>query len=174
MTAHAHAPIILVDTDALIDMTPWDHLAKARDWEGFFSHLPEAGVHNAALIDRLTDAARDGCWITYTSRWWTEHRDEVRAWLAAHETPRGALYLRPSPRIDPARLAYNHTRFIAQRGGGVRPVFVIHADTAVAAALRKRGIAALGVDQVPMDAERFRAMLTHARKVPNTKPKEEG
>lgn len=166
--------IILVDTDTLIDMTPWDHLAKARDWEGFFSHLPEAGVRDAALIDRLTDAASEGAWIAYTSRWWTEHRDEVRAWLAEHGAPRGALYLRPSPRIDPARLAYNHARFIATRGKGVRPVFVIHADTAVAAALRKKGVAALGAAQMPTTVGKFRDILQHARKVPNTKPKTEG
>ncbi|WP_459952880.1 hypothetical protein, partial [Mycobacterium avium] len=59
---------------------------------------------------------------------------------------------------------------IAKKAHHRRPVFVIHNDVEIAAKLRKRGIAALGAAQMPTTVGKFRDILQHARKVPNTKP----
>lgn len=164
-------PIIMVDTDVLIDMTPWDHVAKAKDWEEFFSHIPEAKLRNGELLPLLELAKSSGAWLSYSSRVWNGHRGAVRGWMETNKAPRGSLYMRTVVHMPPATVAFNHARLIATRGLGERPVFMIHNDEEIAAKLRRRGIAALGVGQIPTTEAGFMAILKHARKIANTKPK---
>ncbi|GAB4700694.1 hypothetical protein MOKP118_41850 [Mycobacterium avium subsp. hominissuis] len=170
MSTASLMPILLVDTDALSDMSPWESLAEAREWSEFFSHIPDAKPRDNALSDLLDLAKNDGCWVAYTSRWGTENRQALWEWLRAHDLPTGSVYMRTTPKMDPTGLAHLHVRVIAKKAHHRRPVFVIHNDVEIAAKLRKRGIAALGAAQMPTTVGKFRDILQHARKVPNTKP----
>lgn len=163
-------PIIVVDTDALADLSPWEPLAKSREWDEFFSHIPDAAPRDNMLLDLLELAKDDGCWVTYHSRWDSKHRQSVWEWLRANSFPTGTIYLRPHANVSPVNLAHEHVQRIAKKALGNRPVLVIHNDPNIAAALRKKGVAALGVDQTPQTVKGFRELLTHARLVANTKP----
>lgn len=175
MSTRDTMPILLVDTDALADMSPWEELALAREWVEFFSHIPEAKPRDNDLLDMLELAKSDGCWVSYTSRWGTEHRPAVRDWLQVNGFPRGMLYTRDHIKMHPTAVAHVHARLITAKTRGHRPVFVIHNDPKVAAELRERGVTALSADQVPTTVKEFRAILQHARFVPfKPKPKKEG
>lgn len=165
-------PIVLVDVDALVDLSPWEHLAQERQWEDFFSHIPQAQARDNDIPALLELAKTDGCWIGYTCRWRPDYRDDVYTWMDAHDLPRGALYMRSTEKMDASGLVIRHARFIAKKTENRRPVFIIHNDNDVAATLRKKGLAALGASQIPQTVKEFRAILQHARMVPTTpKPK---
>lgn len=173
MRAQVNLPILLVDTDALADMSPWEGLAEGRAWEEFFSHIPDAKPRDNALLDLIELAKSDGCWVAYTSRWSSEHRQVIHTWLRDNGFPKASLYTRDHMRLNPVSLAHIHAKLVSAKAKGARPVFVIHNDVNIAAALRKRGVAALGVDQVPTEVKAFRAVLGHARSVPAMKTKED-
>lgn len=165
-----HMPIVVVDTDAICDLTPWEPLAKAREWDQFFSHIPDAAPRDNMLLDLLELAKSDGCWVTYTSRWDSKHRQPVWEWLRANGFPTGTIYLRPYANVSPVNLAHEHVQRIAKKALGNRPVIVIHNDPNIAAALCAKGIAAIDAARVPQTVKGFRDLLTHARLVANTKP----
>lgn len=165
-------PVVLVDIDALIDMDAWHTLAVERRWSEFFSHISEAPARDNSVPDMLDLAKGDGCWIAYTCRWDSRYRDAVFAWMGDHDLPRGTTYMRMSRGFDPVGLALRHAQLVTEKTAGRRPVFVIHNDADIAAALRKRGVAALGVNQIPMTVREFRAILNHARPVSRLKRKE--
>lgn len=160
-----HQPIIVVDTDAVIDLSPWEQLAKDRDWDSFFSHIPDAKPRDNGLADLLELALADDCWVAYSSRWDVKHRDAVQDWLRDNGFPRSALYLRKTANHSPVSVAHRHVQAVANAAKGKRPVFMIHNHNDIAAALRRCGVAALGVSQVPRSVKEFRAILRHARPV---------
>ena len=159
-------PIVVVDTDAVIDMTPWGPLAKSRDWDEFFSHISEASPCAGDLVDLLELAKSDGCWVTYSSRWDHRFREDIRTWLVTHDAPRGSIYMRTNRWTDPATLVRHHVSVIARKAKWSRPVFVIHANDAVVSEVRMAGISVATPQTLPSTVSGFRDVLARACHVP--------
>jgi hypothetical protein len=171
MTDHqAPKPILLADLDAVIDMGPWQHLATARRWFDYFSHIPEARPRGNELLDALELATAEGCAVAYTSRWPGVTTYLVREWLSANGFPEHPILDRRGFEA-PADLLARHARVSAGRFRFRRPVLVIHNDADVAAEARRvHGLAAIGVAQLPPTVDGLRRLFTLARPAaPKTK-----
>lgn len=157
-------PIIVVDADAIAAMpSPPCRLTKVSPRDN-------------GLADLLELAKSEGCWVAYTSTWHAKHRQALYKWLDTHNFPRGTTYLRWDADTPIADLTAEHARLISRKARDARPVLVIHNDPTVAAALRKKGIAAIDAASVPQTVRGFRELLTRARLVHGMFPdkKEEG
>jgi hypothetical protein len=165
-------PTLLVDTDALINLAPWDEDAKARRWFALFSHIPEAGPRNPALLDVLELAAGDGIRIGYSSRWPVLTLSLIREWIEDHGYPNGFVQTRRSPHASPADVAAIHAGEATRGRSGV---VVVHNDLAVATELRGRAIAALTPAQLPQTVEGLRRVFASAKPAPRLmKPRKIG
>jgi hypothetical protein len=158
-------PIVLIDTDALIDLTPFQDEAEGKRWLAFYSHIPEAKPRNPGLIDVIELAKAVGCIALYTSRWPDITGYLLREWLSDNGFPAFRTFFRRGRVDTPADLAAAHAGLAVARFGGKRPVLVVHNDPAVAAELRSRGIAALTPEQLPKTAEGLRKVFSLARPV---------
>jgi hypothetical protein len=169
-TTHAGAdmpepkpPTLLVDTDCVLSLDPWEADAKARRWFELFSHIPDAEPRNGGLLDVLELAQEDGIRIGYTSRWPMLTLQLIRDWIEEHGYPEGYVQTRRSPRISPADLAAIHAGEATRGRSGV---LVVHADEAVTAELRSRSIAALTPAQLPQTVEGLRRVFDLAKPAP--------
>ena len=155
-------PTHLVDTDALIDLDRWQEEAAAKRWLHFFLHIAEAQPRHPELLDAIELAKADGVRVEYSSRWIPAAQYLLRDWLAEQGYPGARMWMRRNPDLDAADLAAQHGGFVST---GKRPVLIVHNDTDVAAALRKRHIAALAPAQLPHTVEGLRKMFALARPV---------
>lgn len=156
-------PIVLVDMDAISDMSPWADLAESRQWDEFFSHIPDAKPHDNAVLDLVELAQADGCRVMYTCRWDSAYRPQTWEWLERSGFPPGVLYMRPSNRPSPDWLQVIHARAASERAKFRRPVLIISGDADLAADVRRAGVTAVGVFELPETVGGFRELLAHAR-----------
>jgi hypothetical protein len=165
MTETRTAPILLVDLDAVIDMSPWQALAAGKRWIEFFGHLPSARPRHPELLDAIELAKADGCIVNYVSRWPEITSYLVQEWLQANDFPHfHALHRRGFS--GPADLLAHQAAVASTRFKGRRPVLAIHADPEVAAeARRDHGLAAIGVAQLPDTTDGLRRLFALARPV---------
>lgn len=162
-------PTLLVDTDCILDLSPWDEDAKARRWFALFSHIPDAEPRDNSLIDVLDLAQAEGIRIGYSSRWPMLTLTLIRDWIEAHGYPEGYVQTRRSPHASPAHLAAIHAGEATRGRSGV---VVVHNDTATAAELRQRGIAALAPAQLPRTVAGLRRVFELAKPAPRlTRPR---
>ena len=87
----------------------------------------------------------------------------IRDWIEAHGYPEGFVQTRRSPHASPADLAAIHAGEATRGRSGV---VVVHADSAVAAELRSRSIAALTPAQLPQTVEGLRRVFSLAKPAP--------
>lgn len=158
-------PIILIDTDAVLDLSPWQAAAEGKRWLEFYIHIPEAKPRNPDLIDVIELAKAEGCIALYTSRWPDITGYLLREWLSANDFPLFNTYYRRGHTDTPAELVAVHAGLAVAKFGAKRPVLVIHNDPTVAAELRGRGIAALTPEQLPKTAEGLKKVFALARTV---------
>jgi hypothetical protein len=159
------SPIVLIDVDALIDLSLWRAAAEAKRWLEFYTHIPAAKPRNPGLIDVIALAKAEGCIVGYSSRWPEIVGYLWREWLEANDFPPFlTLYRRGYD--SPAALSAVHAQLATGKFGAKRPVLVIHNDPAVAAELRNgRGIAALTPEQLPKTVEGLKKVFSLARNV---------
>lgn len=155
-------PTVLIDTDTLIDLDPWQAEAREKRWLHFFLHIAEAAPRNPALLDVIELAKADGARVEYSSRWLSAAIYLVREWLTAHGYPAARVWTRYNPAMDPVALAALHAGLVS---GGKRPVLIVHNDDGVSAALRQLYIAALTPAQLPGTVEGLRRAFALARPV---------
>lgn len=162
-TATAAAPAtLLIDTDALINLVPWEELVREKRWLHYFLHIADAAPRHPQLLDAVELAVADGLRVAYTSRWPEITSYLVKPWLQEHGYPAGYVNWRRSGWASPAELAAMHAATAGRRG----PVLLVHNDSAVAAELRSRfGIAALAPEQLPATVEGLRRVFELARPV---------
>lgn len=155
-------PILLVSLDALADLSPWEPLAKARQWSEFFSHIGDAAPRDNGVSDliELTTAERSA-FICYTSRWDIAYRPQTLAWLEANDLPRASMWLRKSATHMAESVVVDHAR-LAVKKMGVRPVLVIEQDPELAARLGARGLATITPDELPASVKGLRRLLNSA------------
>lgn len=159
----ATPPTLLIDTDALISLDPWEAEVAAKRWLHFYLHIPDAAPRHPQLLDAAELAVADGLRIAYTSRWPEMTSYLVKPWLEQHGYPGGYINWRRSGWASPAELAAVHAAAAGRRG----PVLVVHNDVEAAAELRSRfGIAALAPEQLPATVEGLRRVFALARPVP--------
>lgn len=158
-------PTLLVDTDALIDLDPWQEEAQAKRWLHFFLRVTEAQPRHPALLDAIELAKTDGVRVEYSSRWIPASQYLLRDWLAEHGYPAARMWMRRNPNLSAADLAAQHAAFVST---GKRPVLIVHNDDEVTAALRQRHIVALTPAQLPQTVEGLRRVFALARPVPLT------
>ena len=157
------AATLLIDTDAPINLTPYEELASARRWLHYFLMIPDAQPRNPRLLDVVELAVADGLRVAYTSRWPEMTSYLVKPWLEEHGYPAGFINWRRSGWAGPAELAAVHAAAAARRG----PVLLVHNDVEVAAELRSRfGIATLAPEQLPGTVEGLRRIFALARPAP--------
>lgn len=154
--------LLIIDIDALSDMTPWQHLAQSRDWGEFFSHIPDAPLRGTPTVALARWAADHGVKVVISSRWDERHRAASTEWLTKNGLPSRPLYMRRSAGIDPVTLAHRHAVTAAKRTP-TAPVMCVHADETVATALRVRGVRALPADRITNDPAMWAHLMTYAR-----------
>jgi hypothetical protein len=165
MTETRTAPILLIDLDAIIDMTPWQSLASGKRWIEFFSRIPVARPRHPELLDAIELAKADGCIVNYVSRWPEITCYLVQEWLEASGFPHFHVLHRRGF-AAPAELLARQAAAASARFKGRRPVLAVHADPVVAAAARRdHGLAAIGVEQLPATTEGLRRLFALARPV---------
>lgn len=155
-------PILLISTDALADLSPWEDLAKSRQWSEFFSHIGDAAPRDNGVADliELVSAERPA-FVMYTSRWDAAHRPETLAWLEANGLPRRSMWLRTRRELAPEIVTERHATLAISKLGA-RPVLVIEQDPALAETLRARGLAVVTPDQLPASVKGLRTLLATA------------
>lgn len=159
----ATSATLLIDTDALIDLTPHEELVREKRWLHYYLHIADAAPRHPQLLDAVELAVADGLRVAYTSRWPEMTSYLVKPWLDTHSYPSGYVNWRRNGWASPAELAALHAAAAGRRG----PVLLVHNDSAVAAELRSRfGIAALGVEQMPATTEGLRRVFALARPAP--------
>lgn len=166
MTDLKRAPLVLIDTDAIVDLSPWEELAKDGKWIAFFSNIPDAAPRTNGVRDLIDFAKSERAFVAYTSRWYLDYRPETWAWLEANAFPHFDLYLRTHPRQSPAEVRLRHAVAASAKVSHKRPVLVIDADPEVCAELRAKGIAAVPADKVPDTVAGLRSLLAYARPLP--------
>ncbi|MBP2452507.1 HAD family hydrolase [Mycolicibacterium lutetiense] len=159
-------PIVLIDTDTLADMDPWQELAKGKRWTEFFSHIPDAKPRDNGVRDLIDFAKSEGAFVVYTSRWDAAYRRDAWAWLEGVGFPHFDLYMRTNPYLSPAEVRLRHAVRASAKVRHTRPVVVIDADPAVCVELRAKGIAAVCADKVPDTVAGLRSLLAYARPLP--------
>jgi hypothetical protein len=164
-------PIVLIDTDALVNLDPWHAAAEAKRWLEFYTRIPEAEPRNPGLADVIELAKAEGCIAGYSSRWPEITGYLLREWLSENGCPPFRTFFRRGRVDTPADLAAAHAGLAVARFGEKRPVLVVHNDPAVAAELRSRGIAALTPEQLPKTAVGLRKVFSLARPVAPLKKK---
>lgn len=162
-------PIVLVDLDAVADLSEWESLAKKGTWHDFFAHIPDAVVRDNMALDVLELAKADGCYVAYTCRWDIKYRREVMDWLIDNGFPSADLYMRVHADTPPAGVFFIHARAAAKKAKNRRPVIVITGDAKLAEQVSARGVSAVGIDTVPETVKGIRHALAAASKVPVAK-----
>lgn len=160
------APLVLIDTDSIVDLTPWEELAKDGKWIAFFSNIPDAKPRANNIRDFIDFAKGEGSFVAYTSRWYLDYRPETWAWLAANDFGKFDLYMRTHPRQSPAEVRLRHAVAASAKVWHKRPVLVIDNDPQVCTELRAKGVAAVPADKVPNTVAGLRSLLAYARTLP--------
>ena len=155
-------PTLLVDTDALINLDPWEGEAQQKRLLHFFLHIAEAQPRNPQLLSVAELAQAEGIKIAYSSRWPELCSYLVRPWLQHNGFPEAFINWRRSGWTSPAELGAIHAAAAGRRGS----VLMLHNDECVAGELRQRfGIAALTPAQLPATADGLRKVFSLARVV---------
>jgi hypothetical protein len=165
MTTPTKQPVILIDTDCLVNLDPWHAAAEAKRWLEFYTHVPEAEPRNPGLADVIELAKAEGCIVGYSSRWPDITGYLLREWLSDNGFPAFRTFFRRGRVDTPADLAAAHAGLAVARFGEKRPVLLVHNDSAVAAELRQQGIAALTPEQLPKTVEGLKKVFSLARNV---------
>lgn len=166
MTNTQRAPLLLIDTDAIVDLTPWQELARTRAWRKFFSNIPDAKPRDNNLRDFIDFAKAEGAFIAYTSRWDAAYRRETWAWLTDNEFPHFDLHMRTHPCQPPAEVRLRHTVAASAKLRHKYPVLIIDNDPQVCTELRAKRVAAVPADRVPETVTALRSLLAYARPLP--------
>lgn len=171
---HLNQPILVVDTDAISDLDTWHALAEAREWDEFFSHIPDALPRENNVLDALYFAQSEGCWLAYASRWDEKHRAAVRAWLTDNDFPHGALHMRRERNMSPDYLLARQAQNVARKAAFYRPVILVAGNAELAEQItEKRGVVAVSVEDVPDTVSGLRYMLKAARKITPPPPRKD-
>lgn len=159
---------LIIDIDALADLSQWEPLALTKQWDEFFAHIPEATVRDTATAALARWASEHGVRVVISCRWDERHRAAATAWLSAHNVPITALYMRRSANPDAASLAHRHAITASKRRPGTH-VLVVHNSGEVATALRSRDVRALPADRITDDLAMWERLLTYAKPLPMKK-----
>ena len=153
---------LIIDMDALADLSPWEPMALTKQWDEFFAHIPDAPLRCHATVALARWASDHGHRVVISSRWDERHRAAASAWLFAHNVPSNALYMRRSANPDAPSLAHRHAITASKRRPGT-PVLVVHNDATVATVLRSREVRALPADRITDDPAMWARLLTYAK-----------
>lgn len=164
--ARPHGPLLLVDTDTFIDLDPWEPLAKDKQWDEFFTHIPEAKMRDNGILDLVEFAHSEGAKIVYTSRWGAQYRSVVWAWLDEHKMPFADLYLRKNNVHHAITVRTTHAALASSKAKNRRPVLCVeHFDT-LAAHLRDRKVRVVLDSELPESVKGMRELLRTAAMLP--------
>lgn len=166
MTNTQRAPLVLIDTDSIADLTPWQELARTRNWREFFSTIPDAKPRDNGVRDLIDFAKSEGAFIAYTARWDAAYRRETWAWLTDYKFPHFDLYMRTHPCQAPAEVRLRHAVAASAKLRHKYPVLVIDNDPQVCAELRAKSVAAVPANRVPETVTALRSLLAYARPLP--------
>lgn len=155
-------PTLIIDMDALADLRQWENLARAKAWDEFFAHIPDAPLRDTATVALARWASDHGVRVVISSRWDERHRAAATAWLSEHNVPTTALYMRRSASPDAPSLAHRHA-ITASKRRPCTPVLVVHNSATVATALRSRDVRALPADRITNDPSMWARLLTYAK-----------
>ncbi|MDM2175307.1 Uncharacterised protein [Mycobacteroides abscessus subsp. abscessus] len=153
---------LIIDMDALADLSQWENLAHAKQWDEFFAHIPDAPLRYTATAALARWASAHGARVVISSRWDERHRAAATAWLSAHNVPSNSLYMRRSANPDAPSLAHRHAITASKRRPGT-PVLVVHNSGTVATALRSRDVRALPADRITDDPAMWARLITYAK-----------